>query len=255
MSWAGAAGKRNAGCHCLIGRRLGGYLLADTYHKLHFLHLHSIRCSQLSARERWAGWSNQHPHPSPAPHPSQPLKSSLPVPSEPLIYLLGMTGSCQLSQDAMTLPVDALHHQSSSNQALGSRHHASPGVLLRSLELYSGPLVTDAGHVPSARHSRATHQRNCSILGHSTHCSQVLHPSQEHHEGILMHPCPTCRHMPRATLPSILWPRSLPHLRKVAECNYAESSSGAISIRQTSVVSFSLSKAFLLPNCSYRIIA
>lgn len=47
----------------------------------------------------------------------------------------------------------------------------------------------------------------------------------------------------------------LPHLKKVAECNYAESATGAISIRQTSVVSFSLSKAFLLPNCSYRIIA
>lgn len=131
----------------------------------------------------------------------------------------------------------------------------SPAVLLRSPELYSGPSTTDAGHIPSARSSGATHQRACRTLGHSARRGQVPNASQEHHEGIPMHPCLRCRHIQGATLLSIPWPQPLPHLRKVAECNYAESSSGAISIRQTSVVSFSLSKAFLLPNCSYRIIA
>lgn len=60
---------------------------------------------------------------------------------------------------------------------------------------------------------------------------------------------------PPSLAPHSLMQRPLPYLKKVAECNYAESTTGAISIRQTSVVSFSLSKAFLLPNCSYRIIA
>lgn len=78
--------------------------------------------------------------------------------------------------------------------------------------------------------------------------------------GSLPHPTPASVHGSGGTLarnlaldPLMQWP--LPHLQKVAECNYAESATGAISIRQTSVASFSLSKAFLLPNCSYRIIA
>lgn len=63
------------------------------------------------------------------------------------------------------------------------------------------------------------------------------------------------RPSPRSLVAGSPMRRPLPHPKKVAECNYAESATGAISIRQTSVVSFSLSKAFLLPNCSYRIIA
>lgn len=126
MSWAGAAGKRNAGCHCLIGRRLGGYLLADTYHKLHFLHLHSICCSWLSAGKRRVGWGAPSPFPcspllscpSPTSTPREPPRSCQSHQSH-LSICLTQLGHTNFPKEAVRLHIDALHCCGSSNQALG----------------------------------------------------------------------------------------------------------------------------------------
>lgn len=121
MSWAGAAGKRNAGCHCLIGRRLGGYLLADTYHKLHFLHLHSIAAAGLApGKGRQDGGSSTLALPCFSPPTSSPQEPpcSSPVPPKLPVYLPGL--GANFPKEATRFPIDAFHHHGSSNQAAGS---------------------------------------------------------------------------------------------------------------------------------------
>lgn len=171
----------------------------------------------------------------PACHPPRPLLAS-PLVSPPPRVPPGTASShhpCRGSHEvsyrcppslSSGLPVRALHHRA-----------WSPGKPPR--------FVTATG--PPGQHTPQPAGLSDSLLG--------AKPLPGAPRG-----CPEAsqpRRQPRGRAPSIPWPRPLPHLRKVAGCNYAESSSGAISIRQTSVVSFSLSKAFLLPNCSYRIIA
>lgn len=173
---------------------------------------------------------------------------------------LAQTGQASFANEAMKFSTEASHHHVSKQSNLGSSHQG-----LRSIHQALASAKVSRSLQRPFSHQRRIHAFFCSAIQ-----SKLLRGQLDAWPVAAKYQILTWRSILRAShwipaseegecwgaaLLSIPWPQLLPHLQKVAECNYAESSSGAISIRQTSVVSFSLSKAFLLPNCSYRIIA